>query len=99
MFYRLKKHKSTALGPALYYSVLVASRSKGSQVLLCTDGQANKGLGALDKKSALKQSRSFYNEITNLAVANGFVLDYNLILKCLILSLLIKFFKEYQSPL
>jgi hypothetical protein len=33
---RLEEWGSTALGPALFYSVLVASRKQGSQVILCT---------------------------------------------------------------
>ena len=38
----------TALGPALLSSIEVASKgSKGSIVVLCTDGLANVGVGAL----------------------------------------------------
>ncbi len=38
----------TALGPALVAAIEVASKgSKGSTVVLCTDGLANIGVGAL----------------------------------------------------
>ncbi len=40
----------TALGPALTASIAIASQGKpGSQVVLCTDGLANVGLGAFDE--------------------------------------------------
>mgnify|MGYP000569046789 CR=1 FL=1 len=34
----------TALGPALVTSIELASRSRGSKIVLCTDGMANQGL-------------------------------------------------------
>ena len=62
--YRLVEEGKTALGPALLMSVAIASRVPGStvsyqdkaipqytfilQVILCTDGLANVGLGKLD---------------------------------------------------
>ena len=39
---------STALGPALYLSVAIASQVQGSSVVICTDGCANEGLGQLE---------------------------------------------------
>jgi len=42
----------TALGPALLSAIDVASKgSKGSTVVLCTDGLANIGVGALEGMS------------------------------------------------
>jgi hypothetical protein len=39
----------TALGPAAFISIAMASQgSKGSSVVICTDGLANVGLGTLD---------------------------------------------------
>ncbi len=71
----LEEGGATALGPALYYSVLVASRKRGSQVILCTDGLANKGLGSLDNlQNRLMDSLDavqFYNEIASIATENG----------------------------
>lgn len=45
----------TALGPALVSAIEVASKgSKGSVVVLCTDGLANVGVGALENVDASK---------------------------------------------
>jgi hypothetical protein len=44
LFFSLEEGGATALGPALYYSILLASKKSGSQVILCTDGLANRGL-------------------------------------------------------
>ena len=39
----------TALGPAALTSVAMASKgAPGSQVIICTDGMANEGLGSFD---------------------------------------------------
>jgi len=46
--FALEEGGQTALGPALVVAVAMASQSKGSKVILCTDGLANIGLGALD---------------------------------------------------
>ena len=37
LFFSLEEGGATALGPALYYSILIASRKKGSQVILWFD--------------------------------------------------------------
>jgi len=40
----------TALGPAVATSIAMASKgAPGSQVVICTDGLANIGLGAFDE--------------------------------------------------
>lgn len=40
-------HGSTALGPALVTSIEIASKGAvGSRVIICTDGEANVGIGA-----------------------------------------------------
>ncbi len=38
-------------GPALLVAVAMASSSSGCRVVVCTDGLANIGVGALDKSS------------------------------------------------
>lgn len=38
----------TALGPALLAAITIAGRKRGSQVVLCTDGLANQGIGSLE---------------------------------------------------
>lgn len=54
----------TALGPALLTAVGMASQgAPGSQVIICTDGLANVGLGAFDEVKTEDQSKqvdSFY---------------------------------------
>merc|ERR1712013_764309 len=46
--WKLQENGQTALGPALVVSIAMASSVPGSQVILCTDGLANIGVGALD---------------------------------------------------
>ncbi len=68
LFLRLEEGGATALGPALYYSVLEASKKNGSQVILCTDGLANKGIGNLDDTES---GSLFYKELSSYAKTNG----------------------------
>merc|ERR1712154_534688 len=49
--WKLTENGQTALGPALVVSIAMASSKPGSQVILCTDGLANVGVGALDVAS------------------------------------------------
>ncbi len=49
----------TALGPALYASILLAGRGEGNTVILCTDGLANLGLGSL--LPLTEDSKKFYD--------------------------------------
>eukprot|EP00484_Ammonia_sp_Unknown_P021778 CAMPEP_0197028056 /NCGR_PEP_ID=MMETSP1384-20130603/7855_1 /TAXON_ID=29189 /ORGANISM="Ammonia sp." /LENGTH=624 /DNA_ID=CAMNT_0042456999 /DNA_START=107 /DNA_END=1978 /DNA_ORIENTATION=+ len=46
--WKLSETGQTALGPALVVSIAMASAKPGSQVILCTDGLANIGVGSLD---------------------------------------------------
>jgi len=43
--YSLRVGGATALGPALAVAVGIASSSAGSKIMVCTDGQANVGIG------------------------------------------------------
>ena len=70
IYFSLEEGGATALGPALYYSILIASRKKGSQVILCTDGLANKGVGSLENDKQEEISR-FYNEMAETALKAG----------------------------
>lgn len=47
----LEENGATALGPAVATSIAMAAASgvQGSQVVICTDGLANVGLGAFDE--------------------------------------------------
>lgn len=77
---RLEEGGATALGPALYYSVLVASTKPGGQVLLCTDGLANIGIGQLDvDETSREESIKFYNDLISLALTKGYIYIYLII--------------------
>jgi len=67
---RLEEGGQTALGPALLYSVQLASSKRGSQVILCTDGLANVGLGSFENNNQ-DETIEFYNEITEFCIAKG----------------------------
>eukprot|EP00048_Salpingoeca_helianthica_P014573 m.222372 g.222372 ORF g.222372 m.222372 type:complete len:765 (-) comp16017_c0_seq1:86-2380(-) len=44
----LEETSATALGPALLAAVTIAGRTRGSKVVMCTDGLANVGIGSLE---------------------------------------------------
>ncbi len=70
----LEEGGATSLGPALYYSILIAARKPGSKVILCTDGLANKGIGALDSND---DQSAYYNELATFATNKGYVKSSN----------------------
>lgn len=46
----MKTEGSTALGPGLLTAIALAGEgSLGSQVIVCTDGQSNAGLGSVEQ--------------------------------------------------
>lgn len=60
----------TALGPALVSAIEVAAKGgKGSIVVLCTDGLANIGAGALEGGS--EEAEKFYDEVAAQAKAKN----------------------------
>ena len=60
----LQESGSTALGPALLVSVILASQGgAGSKVILCTDGVANNGLGNLE----FDEDIEFYQRLSQIA--------------------------------
>lgn len=59
------------MGPALYCAIRMAAKSRHSQVILCTDGQANKGLGSSEDS----ESDAFFKELTKLAKDKQFVVS------------------------
>ena len=68
----LEETGATALGPALLASIAIASKNRGSKVILCTDGKANIGLGNLDiDEDQLENVASFYTQLGDLAKENG----------------------------
>lgn len=74
----LEETGPTALGPALLLAVSMAQNSKGSKVIVCTDGLANVGLGALDaiaNEEQRKEVEQWYEGVGNLAKINGVTVD------------------------
>jgi len=72
--YKLKEHGPTALGPALVVSIAMASQQTGSQVVLCTDGLANVGLGSLEDLKSDEEKEvvaKWYEDIGDYALSKG----------------------------
>ena len=58
---------STALGSALTVSVGMASQHTHAEVILCTDGLPNVGLGMLQKNSA-DYDPGFYTKVMGISI-------------------------------
>ncbi|XP_061565884.1 circularly permutated Ras protein 1 [Cololabis saira] len=71
----LMEHGATSLGPAVLASVAMASRYPGSKVVLCTDGQANIGLGDIEtvSQSSSPLTPNFYQKLALQAVEKGVI--------------------------
>ena len=67
----LETHGCTALGPALLLATVIAGREGQGKVILCTDGQANGGMGSDSS------DKGFYRRVGELAKQNGVVIDIN----------------------
>eukprot|EP00927_Polykrikos_kofoidii_P046270 TRINITY_DN40486_c0_g1_i1.p1 TRINITY_DN40486_c0_g1~~TRINITY_DN40486_c0_g1_i1.p1 ORF type:complete len:1293 (-),score=220.03 TRINITY_DN40486_c0_g1_i1:94-3972(-) len=63
----LKPCGNTALGPALAVAVGLANHRPGSRIVLCTDGMANNGVGAIKNR----ETNPFYGDIGRLAGEEG----------------------------
>jgi len=63
---------NTALGPALSVAVGLASSKAGSKIVLCTDGMANNGVGAIKNRSL---EVPFYGDIARRAAEDGTVIS------------------------
>jgi len=64
----LQETGATALGPALLLAVAIASQSKRSEVIICTDGLSNVGVGSLEGDK--EKGGQFYTRVGELAKAN-----------------------------
>lgn len=74
----LEETGPTALGPALLVAVTMASKKNGTRVVVCTDGLANVGVGALDgaKEGEERQKvEAWYEGVGNLAKLSGVVVS------------------------
>lgn len=60
---------STALGPALVVALAAAANHKRSEIILCTDGASNQGVGNVDK------GRDFYRGLGTSAKEAGITLS------------------------
>jgi len=72
----LEERGLTALGPAMLAAVTIASTQKGSKVVLCTDGNANVGIGSLEniqKRTEIDRVsvESFYKKVGEFAAETG----------------------------
>lgn len=67
--WELEPSGQTALGPALHLGVSIAGHAPASQVVLCTDGLANLGLGSLEGDK--EQFSMFYTEVAERAKLGG----------------------------
>ena len=64
----------TALGPGLVVSVALAAQGKpGSKVIICTDGLANRGVGAVENldEEGRQQTEKFYEDVGMWAQRSG----------------------------
>lgn len=52
---RLNEGGATAMGPALIVAIGLAAQHNGSEVIVCTDGTSNVGLGSLEDLKLPKQ--------------------------------------------
>lgn len=76
----LAENGQTALGPALAVSIAMAASIRGSQVILCTDGLANIGVGAMDSDAEDSDSddeamSAWYTALGDWAVSLGVVVN------------------------
>lgn len=75
----LEETGPTALGPAVLSSISLASEgAPGSQVVICTDGLANIGLGAFDEaktEEEIAKVDEFYERVGEFAKSKGLTIN------------------------
>ncbi|ELP88846.1 hypothetical protein EIN_474480 [Entamoeba invadens IP1] len=76
----LEEQGSTALGPALLISTIIAGKEKNGKVILCTDGTANNGLGNLEEDPDV--NKAFYEKIGQVAKSSGVIININTLKGC-----------------
>jgi len=72
--FALEETGSTALGPALVVATGIAGEVPGSEIVICTDGLSNVGLGKLDDivtEEDRKGMETFYRTVGEYAVSHG----------------------------
>eukprot|EP01127_Copromyxa_protea_P023157 TRINITY_DN8600_c0_g1_i2.p1 TRINITY_DN8600_c0_g1~~TRINITY_DN8600_c0_g1_i2.p1 ORF type:complete len:1155 (-),score=243.02 TRINITY_DN8600_c0_g1_i2:30-3494(-) len=71
----LEETGPTALGPAVAVALGIASSSPGSRIVLCTDGQANVGLGDVSSARAKNQAKQTYHKLGVMAKELGITMN------------------------
>mmetsp|Transcript_25119 Transcript_25119/g.32763 ORF Transcript_25119/g.32763 Transcript_25119/m.32763 type:complete len:715 (+) Transcript_25119:198-2342(+) len=69
---------ATALGPAVVTALGMAQNKRGTKIIVCTDGLANIGLGALDELTTQEDRtavQAFYTSLGEQAAAGGLMID------------------------
>eukprot|EP01120_Amphizonella_sp_Union-15-10_P010325 TRINITY_DN4115_c0_g1_i1.p1 TRINITY_DN4115_c0_g1~~TRINITY_DN4115_c0_g1_i1.p1 ORF type:complete len:689 (+),score=169.17 TRINITY_DN4115_c0_g1_i1:2-2068(+) len=68
----------TSLGPAVVYALGMASKYPGSKIMVCTDGQANSGIGSVESRKSPQQKEegmSIYRRMAQTAKQNGTIVN------------------------
>lgn len=76
--YELQENGGTALGPAICVALGMADAVAGSKIIVCTDGLANTGVGALDELRTDQESDAatqIYAKLGSQAKQNGCSID------------------------
>jgi hypothetical protein len=74
----LQESGSTALGPALVVAVGMCQNEAKSEIIVCTDGMSNVGVGAVDELKTVEQERiadEFYNTIGSVALKSNVTIN------------------------
>ncbi|XP_055873059.1 uncharacterized protein LOC106067529 [Biomphalaria glabrata] len=69
----LKPDCNTALGPAILVSLGMTKDSRGSKIIVCTDGESNAGIGMIGQSDALE----FYNKVATQAKVQSVTISIN----------------------
>ena len=64
----LSEGGSTALGPALAIGVGMLAKQPGSEVVLCTDGMPNQGVGSLERYGHRGNDPNFYTRVRHIMI-------------------------------
>ena len=70
----MRARGGTALGPALLIATTMAAKIPGSKVIMCTDGEANLGIGSLGHNNDwenVMEKGTFYEEVATDAASKG----------------------------
>ncbi|XP_033730319.1 circularly permutated Ras protein 1-like [Pecten maximus] len=69
----MRTKNTTALGPALATAIGMVTGTKGSEVILCTDGAPNSGVGKMNSSDS--SCKGFYTKVGNYTKEHGIVVS------------------------